>query len=86
MSGPDQLVRMANDIGNFFRSQPNREEAIAGIANHIKSFWTSRMREKIFAQVREDGSALDELPREALGRLMQQSNPKPEQPAGGDAG
>ncbi len=35
-----QLVKMANDIGNFFRSEPDREEAIAGIAKHISSFWT----------------------------------------------
>jgi formate dehydrogenase subunit delta len=86
MSGPDQLVQMANDIGNFFRSQPNREEAVVGIANHIQSFWTTRMREKIFAQVREGASELDELPRDALRRLMQHPSPKPQQPAGGDAG
>jgi formate dehydrogenase subunit delta len=86
MSGPEQLVRMANDIGYFFRAQPNREEAIAGIANHIKSYWTRRMREKISPQVTDSGSALDELPREALRRLMEQPTPKPDQPPGGDAG
>jgi len=32
MSGSENLVRMANDIGNFFRAQPNREDAIAGRA------------------------------------------------------
>jgi formate dehydrogenase subunit delta len=73
MSGPEQLVRMANDIGNFFHAQPNREEAIAGIANHIKSYWTRRMREKIFLQMTQDDGALDELPREALRRLMELS-------------
>ena len=86
MSGSENLVRMANDIGNYFRAQPNREDAIAGIANHIKSFWTPRMREKIFLEMKADGSALDELPREALRRLMEHSSAKPEQPAGGDAG
>ena len=49
MSGSDQLIQMANDIGNFFRAQPNREDAIAGIANHIKSFWTRRMRDKLLS-------------------------------------
>ena len=86
MSADEQLVRMANDIGNFFRSQPNREEAVAGIANHVKSYWTLRMREKIAPYVKDDGSALDELPRAALRRLLEQSMPKPEQPPGGDAG
>jgi len=59
---------MANDIGNFFRAQPNREDAVAGIANHIKSFWTTRMRAKLFDQI-EHGAELDELPREAVKRL-----------------
>ena len=86
MSSPEQLVRMANDIGDFFRAQPNREEAISGIENHIKSYWTRRMREKICAQVKENASALDELPREALRRLMERPALKPEQPSGGDAG
>jgi len=70
MSGAEHLVQMANDIGNFFRSEPNREDAIAGIANHIDKFWTRRMREKLTAHLADHGAdALDELPREALVRL-----------------
>jgi formate dehydrogenase subunit delta len=77
-----QLVKMANDIGNFFRSEPDREEAIAGIAKHIASFWTKSMRRKIAAHG-EDG--LDELPREALRRLAAKAAPVATPPAG-DAG
>jgi len=84
VSSPQHLVQMANDIGNFFRAQPKREDAIAGIANHIRSFWTRRMREKLFAEIRDDGSKLDDLPREALRRLMEEP-PKTHQPAA-DAG
>ena len=70
MSGNDHLVRMANDIGNFFRAQPRREDAIAGIANHIASFWTKRMRDKLMARLEKEGEhGLDELPLEALRRL-----------------
>lgn len=69
MSDSQHLVQMANDIGNFFRAQPDREAAIAGIANHIKSFWTRSMREKLTEQVRHGVAGLDELPREALRRL-----------------
>jgi formate dehydrogenase subunit delta len=67
-----QLVKMANDIGNFFRSEPDREEAIAGIAKHISSFWTKSMRRKMAAY---GEAGLDELPREALRRLAAQSAP-----------
>jgi formate dehydrogenase subunit delta len=68
--GAEHLVKMANDIGNFFRAEPVREDAIAGISNHIAKFWTKRMRQKLNAHLRQDGDAsLDELPREALRRL-----------------
>jgi formate dehydrogenase subunit delta len=60
---------MANDIGNFFRAEPVREDAIAGITNHIDKFWTKRMRQKLAAH---GESGLDELPREALRRLAKQ--------------
>ena len=69
VGGGDQLVQMANDIGNFFRSQPRREDAVAGIANHIANFWTKRMREKLMARLDQGEQGLDELPLEALKRL-----------------
>jgi formate dehydrogenase subunit delta len=68
--GAEHLVKMANDIGAFFRAEPAREDAIAGISNHIAKFWTKRMRQKLNAHLRQEGEAsLDELPREALRRL-----------------
>ena len=86
MSGSQHLVNMANDIGNFFRAQPKREDAIAGIANHIKSYWTRRMREKLIVQVQHGEAGLDPLPREALRFLEEHPAFKPKQPPGGDAG
>ncbi len=86
MSGTQHLVDMANDIGNFFRAQPRREDAIAGIANHIKSYWTRRMREKLIVQVEHGADGLDPLPREALRFLEEHPAFKPKQPPGGDAG
>jgi formate dehydrogenase subunit delta len=68
-SGSGHLVKMANDIGNFFRTQPLREDAIAGIANHIANFWTKRMREKLMARLELDEHGFDELPLEAVRRL-----------------
>jgi formate dehydrogenase subunit delta len=67
--GAEHLVKMANDIGNFFRAEPEREDAIAGIANHISKYWTQRMRDKLGAHLEEGDSDLDELPRAALKRL-----------------
>jgi formate dehydrogenase subunit delta len=81
----DHLVKMANDIGDFFRAEPLREDAIAGIANHIAKFWTKRMREKINAHLKQHGDAgLDELPRESLRRLSAGTHAHQKEPAGGD--
>jgi formate dehydrogenase subunit delta len=75
----EHLVVMANDIGNYFRPQ-SRAEAIAGIAAHIKRFWTPRMRQKLKAYLAtaqgEDG--LDELPRAALATLDPPGAGKPQ--------
>ncbi|RQR21294.1 formate dehydrogenase, partial [Burkholderia sp. Bp9143] len=38
------LIDMANQIGAFFESMPDREEALSGIAEHIRRFWEPRMR------------------------------------------
>jgi formate dehydrogenase subunit delta len=99
MSGDSQLVKMANDIGNFFRSEPKREEALAGIANHIAKFWTPRMRDKLNTHLKQHGAdALDELPREAFlslskspaaaapGAAAVAAAVKQPEPPGGDAG
>jgi formate dehydrogenase subunit delta len=45
---------MANQIGTFFESMPDREEALAGIAKHLKNFWDPRMRKAFLAQVDGD--------------------------------
>lgn len=79
----DHLVKMANDIGNFFRTEPVREDAVVGIANHIDKFWTKSMRRKMDAH---GETGLDELPREALRRLAAKTVAKPKEPPGGDAG
>ncbi len=85
----EHLVQMANDIGNFFRSEPERQDGIAGVANHIAKFWTPRMRQKLLEHLKEHGgeAGLDELPREALKLLANPSAPAhPKEPPGGDAG
>jgi formate dehydrogenase subunit delta len=66
---------MANDIANYFRPQ-GRDAAIAGIANHIKRYWTLRMRKKLDVYLAQGhGGELDELPRAAIASLSQPATP-----------
>ncbi len=60
---------MANDIGNFFNSESDKEIAAEGIKNHILRSWDPRMRKAIIAYCQEDGSELSDLVRTAVAKL-----------------
>jgi len=62
----DNLVRMANRIGEFFAAMPDAQEAQAGIAGHLQRFWDPRMRREIVAHVEHGGAGLSEIVREAI--------------------
>ena len=47
----ENLVRMANRIGDFFEAMPDRAEAKVGIADHIRMYWEPRMREQLLAYI-----------------------------------
>jgi len=56
----DYLIRMANDIGTFFASDPDPSAAAASIHNHIKRFWDPRMRAQIVAHYQQtSGTGLE---------------------------
>lgn len=65
----DNLVEMANDIGNYFNSEPVREEAINGILNHLERFWEDRMQRQIVDYLDDGGEELSPLVKEAVTRL-----------------
>jgi formate dehydrogenase subunit delta len=62
------MVHMANQIAQFFASYP-REEAVAGVAEHIQKFWEKRMRTQLLGYVAQGGEGLHELVLEAVTRL-----------------
>lgn len=55
-----ELVRMANQIADFYKPYP-RDEAVAGVAEHIRSFWEPRMRKGLSEIVTGGGMGLDDL-------------------------
>lgn len=45
------LIRMANHIGDFFESMANRNEALEGVAMHLHKYWSPAMRADLLAQI-----------------------------------
>jgi formate dehydrogenase subunit delta len=58
---PDKLIRMANQIADFFRSA-EPQDAPGEIAGHINAFWEPRMRAQLLDHVEAKGQGgLDPL-------------------------
>lgn len=64
-----RLVTMANDIARYFASEPDREAGVDGVADHLRAFWTPRMRRQIIDYLASDGTGVDDLTRHAVERL-----------------
>lgn len=58
----ENLVTMANQIGAFFESYPDRAEASGEIAGHLKRFWAPRMRSQLLQHLdQQRGEGLSPL-------------------------
>jgi formate dehydrogenase subunit delta len=64
----EHMIHMANQIALFFAPYP-KEEAVAGVVDHLQKFWEPRMRKQIVAYVAGGGAGLHELALEAVKRL-----------------
>ena len=69
-----KLVRMANQIGEYFRTLPEAE-ATAGAADHLRRFWTPKMRGEIVAFVDQGGEGLNALAGRAVAELKTDGSP-----------
>jgi formate dehydrogenase subunit delta len=66
---PEVMLHKANSIASFFASYP-RDEAVAGVQDHIEKFWEPRMRRQLIAHVATGGDGLNALVLEAAQRLQ----------------
>lgn len=63
----DSLVTMANQIGGFFETMPDRQQALIDIAAHLQRFWEPRMRRALLQYVDEHGATqLEDIVLQAL--------------------
>jgi formate dehydrogenase subunit delta len=64
---PDNLIKMANQIGDFFSAMPDAEQAKHDIADHMQRFWEPRMRQSLESHLTQHGDAqLKPIVRDAL--------------------
>jgi formate dehydrogenase subunit delta len=71
----NKMVHLVNQIALFFQSYPH-DEAVAGVADHVKRFWPPRMRQQLLQYSAGGGAGLHALVPEALLSL----NPPAESP------
>jgi formate dehydrogenase subunit delta len=55
----EKFARMANQIGDYYASQPS-DLAAAGVASHIAKFWTPKMIAETLAALDAKTIALNE--------------------------
>jgi len=60
------MIRMVNQIAAYFEAYP-RNEALEGIAAHIRNFWDPRMRKQLSEYIEAGAEGLSPLATAALG-------------------
>ena len=60
------LVTMANQIGDFFKSYPDSEQAKKDIVMHIKRFWALNMRLQLIEHAQASAQGLQPLVKDAV--------------------
>jgi formate dehydrogenase subunit delta len=64
-----KLVKMANQISQFFVGQGDEASAVVGVINHIKQNWPAAMRAGLIRHAHSGGTGLTPLARQAALRL-----------------
>lgn len=63
----DNLIKMANQIAQYFASQPDQEQAVLSVRNHLQMFWAPSMRKELLAlQTEHHGENLHPLVQAAV--------------------
>jgi formate dehydrogenase subunit delta len=63
----DNLIKMANQIAQYFASEPDQKQAVLGVRNHLQMYWTPGMRKDLLAwQTAHRGADLHPLAQAAV--------------------
>ncbi|HEY0766486.1 MAG TPA: formate dehydrogenase subunit delta [Steroidobacteraceae bacterium] len=66
----DLLIKMTNEIGDFFAGTADAQQAARDVANHLKRYWEPRMRAQMIAYYEQrQGAGLTDIARNAVAQL-----------------
>jgi formate dehydrogenase subunit delta len=66
----DLLIKMTNEIGEFFAGVSDPEQAARDVANHLKRYWEPRMRAQMLDYYEQrQGAGLTELAKNGVAVL-----------------
>ncbi|MEN5092375.1 formate dehydrogenase subunit delta [Pseudomonas protegens] len=61
------LIKMANQIAAYFVNEPNQDQAVLNVRNHMQMYWTPAMRKELLAwQTEQQGADLHPLVQKAV--------------------
>ncbi|MEX3775659.1 formate dehydrogenase subunit delta [Pseudomonas sp. MYb118] len=61
------LIKMANQIAQYFANEPDQQQAVLSVRNHLQMFWTPGMRKELLAwQTEHQGAELHPLVQTAV--------------------
>lgn len=69
----ERLVIMANQIGDFYKSFPDKEQSKQDIADHLKKFWAQSMRDQVVQDIKDEtaaAAALQPIVRDAIEKYL----------------
>jgi formate dehydrogenase subunit delta len=77
----DLLIKMANEIGDFFAGTTDADAAARDVATHIRRYWEPRMRAQMLKYYEErQGAGLSDIAKAAVGLLYAASKDPPAAP------
>jgi formate dehydrogenase subunit delta len=63
----ENLIKMVNQIAQYFASEPDQQQAVLGVRNHLQMYWTPGMRKELLAwQTAHQGTDLHPLAQAAV--------------------
>jgi formate dehydrogenase subunit delta len=66
----DLLIKMTNEIGEFFAGTTDADSAAKDVANHLRRYWEPRMRAQILKYYEErQGAGLTDLAKSGVALL-----------------